>query len=59
MNFSIMQGDISGDIVILNGLKMAFPCHFLLLFCNEGAPCLNACDDERGSRTHIVEGLQL
>ena len=38
MNFSIIQGDISGDIVILNGLKMAFSCHFLLLFCNEAPP---------------------
>ena len=32
MNFSDMQGDIIGDIVILNGQKRAFPTTFCYRF---------------------------
>ena len=35
MNFSDMQGDIIGDIVILNEAKKGISHHFLLSFCNE------------------------
>ena len=48
MNFSDIQGNIIGDIVILNGLKMAFPCHFLLLFCNEGPRALTPATTSEG-----------
>ena len=36
MNFSYMQGDIIGDIVILEGPKRAFPTIFSYRFATRG-----------------------